>query len=464
MNVVLLSLLLLLQGVPIQPTQSGTVTGVLRTADGKPAVNERITAIPLVEFAGEAVDGATLSSLAITDEQGRYTLENIPPGRYYIAAGRLDLQTFFPGTQAMNAGQTIRIAPGAKVDGINFTLNATSAGRSIVGGINVSPSFVVPLDIRLENGGKFPVSSGGKFAAVKLTSVNGTVSASAPFLSSSTLNLPPGIADYRIAFEGLPEDYSVKTVRYGTTALPDGILRITNPPAVNTSTGGGLTATGATVWQLGATAAAIWASAGAPPSSALQTLSIVFDTGVTTPASGARVRGSIQGNFQRLIYLSGTPGTVYTDGTFEFRNVAPGRHVIMTLDNPPATLPLVASVVVGTADLSNVEVSTTPALPLHSRTPSAPTAAPARAAGALPLAAVRGRILDSETGEPLNSGTVFVVGESYAAYKLSADGKFEFQRLLPGSYELEVQGVGYPTFRRPIVVEEEDLDLELKAG
>ena len=457
MNAVLLSLLLLLQGVPIQPTQSGTVTGVLRTADGKPAVNERVTAIPQVEFAGDAVDSATLSSLAITDEQGRYILENVPPGRYYIAAGRLDLQTFYPGTQAMNAGQTIRIAPGAKVEGINFTLNATSAGRSVATGVN--PSFVVPLDIRLENGGKFPVSSGGKFAAVKLTSVSGAVSASAPFLSNSILSLPPGLADYRITFEGLPEDYRVKTIRYGTTPLPDGVLRITNPPTVNTSAGGGVTVfTLGTFWAAGAGAAV--AAAGPQP----QTLSIVFDTGVPLPARGARVRGSIQGNFQRLIYLSGTPGTVYADGTFEFRNVAPGRHVIMTLDNPPATLPLVASFVVGTADLNDVTVATTPALPLHSRTPSEPVAAPSRAPGALPLATVRGRILDSETDEPLNAGTVFVVGESYAAYKLSADGKFEFHRLLPGKYELEVQGVGYPTIRRAIVVEEEDLDLELKAG
>ena len=233
MNALLLSLLLWAQGIPVQPTQTGTVTGVLRTADGKPAVNERVTAIPQVEFAGDAADGATLSSLAVTDEQGRYTLENIPPGRYYIAAGRLDLQTYYPGTQAMNAGLPVQIAPGAKLEKIDFTLNSASAGRAISSGFgNAAPAFIVPLDIRIENGGKVPLSSGGKFTAIKLTSVTGSVAVSAPL--DGGISLPPGSADYRITFEGLPADYKVKTMKYGATALSDGLLKITNAAPVNT--------------------------------------------------------------------------------------------------------------------------------------------------------------------------------------------------------------------------------------
>ena len=88
----------------------------------------------------------------------------------------------------------------------------------------------------------------------------------------------------------------------------------------------------------------------------------------------------------------------------------------------------------------------------------------ALAPGALPLSTLRGRVLDAETGTPLTSGTVFVVGDSFAGYELGAEGKFEFQRLLPGNYELEIQGVGYPTFRRSVIIEDQDVDLELKAG
>ena len=460
MNAFLLSLLLWTQGIPVQPTQTGTVTGVLRTTDGRPAVNERVTAIPQVEFAGDAADGATLSSLAVTDEQGRYTLENIPPGRYYIAAGRLDLQTYYPGTQAMNAGLPVQIAPGAKLEKIDFTLNSTSAGRSLSSGFGSTPAFIVPLDIRIENGGKVPLSSGGKFTAIKLTSVTGSVAISAPL--DGGISLPPGSADYRITFEGLPADYRVKTMNYGATALSDGLLKITNAAPVNTGnivtavfTGNNLTTVFSQI--LGLTGIG---GPGLQP----QTLSIVFETGSVTPVSGARVSGNIRGNLRRVIYLSGIPGTVFTDGSFEFRNVVPGRHVIMTVDNPPATQALVASVVVGTGDLSGVEVSGTAVLPLNPRTPAMRIPSSTQAPGVLPLATLRGRVFDAETGTPLKLGTVFVVGDSFARYELGAEGTFEFQRLLPGNYDLEIQGVGYPTFRRSVVIEDQDVDLELKAG
>ncbi|HET9216546.1 MAG TPA: carboxypeptidase regulatory-like domain-containing protein, partial [Terriglobia bacterium] len=83
---------------------------------------------------------------------------------------------------------------------------------------------------------------------------------------------------------------------------------------------------------------------------------------------------------------------------------------------------------------------------------------------ALPLRSRRGLILDVDTGAPVNGGTVFLVGESWAKFDLGTDGKFEFVNLLPGRYELEVQGLGYPTFRRPLVIDEEDVNLELKTN
>ena len=45
-----------------------------------------------VNGADEARYQATVS-LAETDSTGRYQLENVPPGRYYITAGRLDVLT-----------------------------------------------------------------------------------------------------------------------------------------------------------------------------------------------------------------------------------------------------------------------------------------------------------------------------------------------------------------------------------
>ena len=95
MNFILLSLLLLIQGIPFQ--QGGTVTGVLRDSEGKPLPGVRMAAIAHASSIEETITAAAMAGLAETDEQGRFTLENIPPGRYSIAAGRLDLQTLLSG-------------------------------------------------------------------------------------------------------------------------------------------------------------------------------------------------------------------------------------------------------------------------------------------------------------------------------------------------------------------------------
>ena len=449
MNQLLFALLFLLQGIPVQPTQSGTITGVLRNADGKPAPGVRVTAIPQTQFATDAVDAATLSSIAETDEQGRYSLENIPPGRYYIAAGRLDLQTYYPGTQAMNAALPVRIEPGAKVQGVDFVLIATSAGRAVTGfGDAFNPGFVVPFTIAIEGGGKLPVSGNGKPTTVRLTSAGGTFLSgtySASLIAGITL--PPGSGDYRITVEGLPNGYSVKSLAYGGTLITDSVLRITTAAPVNAGN----------VLPI-----PIRAASGPPQT---QLLSIVLNYTAPTPKTGATIRGTLPVN-SRVLYLSGAPGAVFDDGTFEFRNVPRGRHVIMTADNPPSTPGLGASIIVGASDVDNVEVVSIPVIPANVRTLTVPGPAGSRTPGPVPLASLRGRILDEETGMPVTAGTVFIVGDTWAQFDLTGtgNGRFEFLKLLPGNYELEVQGAGYPTFRRAVVIEEQDIDLDLKAG
>jgi hypothetical protein len=152
--------------------------------------------------------------------------------------------------------------------------------------------------------------------------------------------------------------------------------------------------------------------------------------------------------------------------TFEFRDVPPGQHILTTRSNSPTSPPLVARVVVGEEGLDNVQLESTPTpvLPSKTRAVTSSQNGPSGQPGTVPLLSVQGHIIDAETGLPVRAGTVFLVGDGWATYDLSAEGKFEFEHLLPGSYEIEVRGVGYPTFRREIVVEEKDLDVELKAG
>jgi Spy/CpxP family protein refolding chaperone len=108
---------------PPAPLPTGSISGVVRMADGTPAANVRVTATR-----AEAADAVTaMASLTQTDATGRYRLESVPPGRYYISAGRVDLPTYYPGTLSLTQGITVSIAAAAPVTDIDFVVQDPSA-------------------------------------------------------------------------------------------------------------------------------------------------------------------------------------------------------------------------------------------------------------------------------------------------------------------------------------------------
>jgi len=453
MQTILIWSLLLLQGLPIQKT--GTISGVLRNEDGKPAVGVRVTAMPQLDSLLSDT-GPTMSSLAETDSQGRFTLENVPPGRYYVTAGRLDFPTYYPGTPSMALGKTVQVTPGNTVGNVDFVLGSSSTGRAEPAGFGSNASLTlldVPINVVVEGGGKLPVFSkgqatNGQFTTITLTGTNGAALRPIPIQATRT-SLTPPLTDYAITIEGLPEGYSVKSVKYGSTELPDRILRVTSLVGPTPSLFGSNTTTPA----LGNRA------------SGIQLLSIVLDSAAARSAqtTGRTVRGKMNSSAPRAVHLSGSPGTMFSDGSFEFRNVERGRHLIMTRDNTPASPALAALVIVADQDLENVPLQPTPVLPRDwNLTLRQPSKMPN--GGVVPLPSLEGKILDAETGSAVSAGTIYLVGESWVPLQLGAEGKFDFRNLLPGTYEVEVQAIGYPTLRREIVIGEQDVQLDLKVG
>jgi hypothetical protein len=425
------------QGISVAVDQSGTVSGVLKDSAGRPAPGVRVGAIAVPESDAEISSATAMVSLAATDEAGRYRLENVPPGRYYIAAGRLDFPTYFPGTTALARGTVISITPKAVVDGIDFAMldsSARVAGPELPG--NAGLTFAVPVQVKVDGGGKLPVFSPNGFMTIRMTNTSNGVRSEIP-INVATIPVPNPTAEFRITIENLPPGYVVKSISAGPTDIKAATLRLS-----------------ALTFSPGPVPSA--------PMTATAALSITLAMGPAPPAaaSGVRVSGRAGDAKRRSIYLSGKPGIFYADGTFEFRGVAAGRHTLATLDNPESRRPLGASIVVGERDVEGVELHEVALLPPDLA--AGPIAKSAQPAGAsVRLAALRVRVVNDETGEPAGPGSVYILGRFGTSFDLPSDGRFEFPQLLPGTYSFEVQAFRHETVTRIVSVGEEDVDLEV---
>jgi hypothetical protein len=138
-----LALLLLFQGTPAGPP--GTVTGQLRAMDGSPAISVRVAAIPVPSGNSVPADGpqyfvaAPPSSTALTDNQGRFRLLNLPAGRYYILGGVVGEPTYYPETIDWEKATPVTVAAGSTLPNINFKLLRPYGGK-VSGRVNPRPA------------------------------------------------------------------------------------------------------------------------------------------------------------------------------------------------------------------------------------------------------------------------------------------------------------------------------------
>jgi hypothetical protein len=160
--------------------------------------------------------------------------------------------------------------------------------------------------------------------------------------------------------------------------------------------------------------------------------------------------------------MSGNPGTFFSDGSFEFRGVAPGRYSIAAPGSSAAPS-LGASIVVGDRDLEGIEMETIAVLPNDAKQPRPPDATGTHAPGTvLPLASFRGRIIEEASGVPIEEGTIRLIGRDSITVSVGTGGEFEFSRLLPGTYDLEVRIFGHSNVLQPIIIGDEDNRIDVK--
>ena len=117
---------------------SGTIVGQLRNIDGTPAVGVRVGAMVVNSTADSS---AALVGFAETDSLGRFRIDGIRPGAYYVTAGLLELPTFYPGVKTAGEARSVQVTAGATVESIDFSL-LRSAGVRVAGRVqNIPPGL-----------------------------------------------------------------------------------------------------------------------------------------------------------------------------------------------------------------------------------------------------------------------------------------------------------------------------------
>ncbi len=452
----LLALIFSLQGNAVAPTQTGTVTGVIRTPAGSPAAGVRVVVMARPDTQTGAASEVSSVSLGQTDESGVFRLENVPVGSYYVAAGRGALPTYFPGVLELSKGKVVSIAPNAIVANIDFIMDDASIRlpESAVDLSGVS-GLTMPVQVRVEGSGKQPIFADGKSVMIRFTRKQDGAVFDNP-LDASILNVLvpsslPG-SEYRVTVENLPGGYVVKSMIQNSVELLNETLKITAKdfveapiPVIGLSSPGALLSLNTGRMAYGA---------GGP----MTQLEILLAGPSSGSAMGVRVRGRVSYKGTWDISLTGSSSVLFADRSFECRGVAPGRHVILLTDKSvsPERV-LAASIVVGDKDLDDVMVDETVVLPVDIRFPAN---SPPPGTN-IPLASIRGRVADTATKVPVLGGSATITGRTHATFPIDSEGLFQIPGLLPGVYELTIEGSNHAADHQNVVIGDEDAQLNV---
>jgi hypothetical protein len=111
---------ILLIAFAFQTPEKSIVTGRLFSADGAPAVGVRVAALDATS--------KTVVTSALTDTTGRYRLEDVPMGRYYLAAGPVERPTYYPGTRNAAEATEVSVSIIETIGIANFALARDTSG------------------------------------------------------------------------------------------------------------------------------------------------------------------------------------------------------------------------------------------------------------------------------------------------------------------------------------------------
>lgn len=402
----------------LQPQATGMLSGVLRFPDGSPAAGWTVTVVPTGTGSFPPAQLAPLISLSPTDAGGRYSIRNVPPGRYRVVAGYVEFQTFYPGTPDPTLAAEVQTTPATREDNLNFTVPRIPSAFSVGGRVSTGTGEAVPgsrvtLQPADRNAGTAATLGLPKMAA-------GSVDAG----EDGTFQIPNVLAGSYVARVTVP----------GTRAFAREVV-VSNGPIRDLQLALPLSLlSGKVLWE-----------DGTPFTESNRLENAILRTSSDAPAQVTTIAIKPDGTFSKAIEFE----------RFQFLlRALPQEYVIRSMTSGSADL-LREPLVISSSDLTGVEIRI----------------GRKNASDSVGGFKVSGRVRDGASGKAANASEIQLCCAAAGPFeRLSAavrpDGTFEFDAVPAGSYEASLRGPASLSLsdREINVVRRHLLDLSLTAN
>jgi hypothetical protein len=349
--------------------------------------------------------GDVLQAIVQTDSDGKYRIENVPPGRYHIMTGRMDSPLFHPGVDDVRRATTIIVEDGGTTQVPEMLFVRTRVSGRVVDAATGFGRHIESLSICCDY---FPATSRGSFGEVSSAPVSAQIhdDGSFEFFAVSAGNQYLQVYDPNIVSFNLP-------ITVGST----------DQTGIELKVSGGSEVRGKVVDQTGALIGQAQISLKPLPGNGAYELrgrpqGATLLSSTTLPSGASPLKPAADDIQARLLLQAGLRVvSLGANGIFQIPGVLPGRYVLEI--SPPGSYSIKREIEVG-PQATNLQIE-------------------------LPFTQIPGTVIVSGDGIPpalKDSIRVFLYArDGRVSFCLPEnDGRF-YQVLPPGEYRVEAQSL-----------------------